>query len=390
MSKTIRLAEDTISAEELEDLAQWIVAGNQLTKGPTTLSFERKFAEYLGTKHAIYVNSGSSANLLMASALIESGRLKNRIAIVPAVSWVTTVAPFMQLGFETHLCDCDSSNLGLDISHFKHLVQTYRPSIACVVHVLGHANHMDEIKSICEEYDVLLIEDSCEALGTSLNGKLLGTLSTAGSFSFYYGHHISTIEGGLVCTNDTELHNLMLSIRSHGWSRDVDPEFRTMLTEKHAIDAFRNLYTFYYPGYNLRATDLQASIGLAQLDKLDTICQKREANYCRYKHRLSDFFSQNSDAEFVSSFAYGTLVSNRMETYEYLSSCGIESRPLICGNIGRHPFWIKAYGNLSLKNADLIHDYGMYLPNHANMTLEDVDYVCDKFLHTAQPLRHPE
>lgn len=178
----------------------------------------------------------------------------------------------------------------------------------------------------------------------------------------------------------------MLSIRSHGWSRDVSQEYRQEWQKDYDIDEVRNLYTFYYPGFNLRSSDLNAFIGLSQIDKIDELAKKRQENFNLYKDNLSNFWHQKSDSSFLSSFAYGTLVKNRLEVYNHLKKHDIESRPLICGNIGLHPFWIKKYGPTSLKIADQIHKYGIYLPNHGNLELDDIDYICDSFKNVAQNL----
>jgi CDP-6-deoxy-D-xylo-4-hexulose-3-dehydrase len=376
----VTLAEDTISQVELNNLCQWIQAGNRLTKGEQTLAFEEKFKNYMGTKYAIYTNSGSSANLMMIYALKQGGYLRNNKVIAPAVSWVTTVSPLMQFGFDVSLCECDANDLGFDIDHFEQLCATQKPALAILVHVLGHANQMKRIQEICDAYDVILLEDSCEALGSEINGQKLGALSKAGSFSFYYGHHISTIEGGMVVTNDDDLYHIMVSIRSHGWSRDLPEHIRQNLTTTHEIDSFRNLYTFYYPGFNLRSTDLQAFIGIGQIDKLENITKIRQENFKIYQSLLPDFFAQSSVTDICSSFAYGTFVKNRLEIADYLKQHNIETRPLICGNIARHPFWIKENGVIpALKNADKVHDYGLYLPNHHNMGHAEIEYVCEKF-----------
>ena len=381
----IKLAEDTIEQYELEDLSSWILSGNRLTKSTETKLFEEEFSNYVGSKYAVMTNSGSSSNLLMASALLQSGRLKSSKVIAPAVSWVTTVTPFSQLGYEVFLCECDQRDLGLNIEHFEHLCRVHRPSVAILVHVLGHSNSMTEILDICEKYNVILLEDTCEGLGSEALGKKLGTLSTAGSYSFYYGHHISTIEGGMVVTNDHSLYELMLSIRSHGWSRDLSPQTAESLATEFSIDAFRNLYTFYYSGFNLRSTDLQAHIGRSQLKKLDKINQVRENNFQLYKTLLSDYFVQESSTDLISNFAYGTLVENRKDVAETLQSHGIEVRPLICGNIARHPFWLKNNDFQNYSNADTVHDFGLYLPNHLNVSDDDVRYCCDVFKSVAVP-----
>ncbi len=323
----------------------------------------------------------------MIYALKELGRLRNNRAIAPAVSWVTTVSPLLQFSFDTVLCDCDSKNLGLDLDYLETLIHKHDPALLILVHVLGHSNNMEEIRTLCDKYDIMLLEDTCEALGSSYNQMNLGTIGTAGSFSFYYGHHISTIEGGMVVTDDYELYQTMLSLRSHGWSRDLDPASRKQLTDKYKIDEFENLYTFYNAGFNIRSTDLQAKLGQMQLLKLNKIIEVREANYNTYKSNLGDFFCQSSSTTPLSSFAYGTFVKNRLEVFKHLQKNKIESRPLICGNISRHPFWKKYNSDTpskDLPNADFLHDYGLYLPNHHNMTDEDVSRVAQTFMDISE------
>lgn len=384
LHKSINLAEETISKEELQALSDWILAGNRLTKAGETIAFEDEFRDWLGSSHAVFTNSGSSSNLLMIYAMKQAGMLRNNKAIAAAVSWVTTVSPLLQFGFDVTLCDCDPQNLGLDLNHLEYLCKTEKPAVLILVHVLGHANHMSEIQDICRRYDVILLEDSCEALGSSLEGKKLGTFGEAGSFSFYYGHHISTIEGGMVVTDNSDLHQMMLSLRSHGWSRDLSPERRNALTKEFNIDEFRNLYTFYYAGFNLRSTDLQAFLGRSQLKKLDNIGDIRQRNFNSYRNNLDGYFCQSSQTDLLSSFAYGTFVENRLEVYELLKKEGIESRPLICGNIARHPFWTREKGvDPNLPNADKVHDYGMYLPNHHNIDEGDISRICEIFKSVA-------
>lgn len=380
----IKLAQDTIDQNEINDLAVWVRQNNQLTKGPLTKQFEKEFAAYIGSQYAVFVNSGSSANLLMYYACLEQGKLKNKKVVVPAISWITTLSPAMQLGFEPILCDADKNNLGLDVEHFEHLCKTEKPALAILVHVLAHLNDMDRIIAICKKYDVVLLEDACEALGSENKGIKAGNFGLAGSFSCYYGHHISTIEGGIVVTNDRELYNIMLSIRSHGWSRDIEPEYQVAWKADYEVDEFRNLYTFYYPGFNLRSTDLNAFLGLSQLKKMDSIVAKRAANFEFYKKYLPvDVFHQKSETAILSSFAFGTFAKNRLAVFNHLRNNKIECRPLVCGSMGRQPFWVKKYGELHLANADKIHDYGLYLPNHDKLTEEQIKFICEKFMEVA-------
>lgn len=383
----IKLAENTITKEELDGLANWIKSGNRLTKGDLTKKFENKFSKYIGNKYSVFVNSGSSANLLIVYSLLEDGMLKNKKVVVPAVSWVTTVSPFMQLNFKPYLCETDKETLGINPNYFEYMCKKYNPSVLILVHVLGHPNKMNEIEEICKKYNVILLEDACEAIGTVYDNKKLGTIGLASSFSFYYGHQISTIEGGMVTTNSRKLYNTMLSIRSHGWGRDVEPEYVQPLMKNYNIDEFREYYTFYYPGFNLRATDLNAFLGLSQIKKMNEIVRKRENNFKLYMQYLSeDFYYQQSEYEKLSSFAYGTFVKNRLDTYRYLKQNGIETRPLICGSMGKQPFWVKKYGETNLPIADLVHDKGIYLPNHLEIDKKKIEYICEKFLDVAEPL----
>jgi CDP-6-deoxy-D-xylo-4-hexulose-3-dehydrase len=285
------------------------------------------------------------------------------------------------------LCDCDKDDLGFDLGHFERLCEEFRPSAAILVHVLGHANKMRELLDICSRYNVELIEDCCEALGTRYEGAHVGNFGVGGTFSFYYGHHISTIEGGMVTVSDPELCNVVRSLRAHGWARDVEPATRKIWESEYAIDEVRSLYSFYYPGFNFRSTDLNAFLGIGQIKKIDAIVQTRMRNHDLYGRALnSAFWRQRSDSSFVSSFAFGVIVKNRLDVYRHLKNAGIESRPLVCGSMGRQPFWIKQFGEVRLPNADVIHDCGMYLPNHANLSVEQVLRVIDVFAEVAIPV----
>lgn len=379
------LVKDTISKSEISNLSKWLLKNKKLTKGKLTEKFEKKFSKFIGRKYSIFVNSGSSANLLILSSLVEGKLLKNKKAIIAGVSWATTVSPFMQLNFDIKLCDCNKINLGIDLDHFEKLCKTHRPSVAMFVDVLGYPNYIKELQKICKKYNVILIEDSCGALGTNIDKIKIGTTGVATSNSFYYGHHMSTIEGGMVTTDDYNLYNIMLSIRSHGWIRDLSKKFKQKLNKKYKIDEFRKLYTFYYPGYNFRSTDLNAFLGLEQLKSIKKNLKIRNENNQLFKKLLKDFWHQTSTSNFVPSFAFATMVQNRLEVYKYLKKFKIETRPLICGNIGRHPFWISKYKKIKLKNADQIHDYGLYLPNNHDFKEEDVTYICKKFKEIAKP-----
>jgi CDP-6-deoxy-D-xylo-4-hexulose-3-dehydrase len=375
----INLVKDTINDNNIKDLIEWLGTNPKLTKGDVTIDFEKKWSDWLGVKYSVFLNSGSSANLAMIYSLIISKKLKNKKIIVPAVSWVTTVAPAIQLGLEPIMCDCDKDNLGLDIEHFKKLIAEHNPSSAIIVHVLGVPNHMDEIIQLCKENDIHLLEDTCESVGSKLDNKYLGTFGDMSSFSFYYGHHLSTIEGGMVCTNDEDFYHLLLSIRSHGWDRDLPDHKKTELRQKHNISDFKSLYTFYYPGFNLRCTDLQAFIGIKQMDSIDTVINNRKKNFDLYNKLLkNNIWKINPpNNSFVSNFAYPLITEKIDELVIELQNNNIECRPLICGSMNEQPFWYNIYGSNNLPNAKKVHEFGLYLPNHHDLTEKEIIYITD-------------
>jgi len=376
----IKLCSDIIGEQDITLLRGWLADMPRLTKGDRTLEFESKFSELLGCNHAVFCNSGSSANLLIVSALKQSGKLKNNKVVVPQLSWATTVFPVMQLGLEPILCDCDMGNLGIDIENFKRIIKEENPAAIILVHVLGFDSNIKQISELCKENDIILIEDTCESLGSQTDKQNLGTFGLASSFSFYFGHHISTIEGGMVCTDDDHFADIIKMIRSHGWDRDLTKQKKEQLRVKNGNSDIDNLYTFYYAGFNLRSTDLQAFIGINQLDKLPDIIQKRQTNYLLYRELLNEKFwlpRLTADQNVVSNMGYPIILDNRDAFYESLVSNGVECRPLISGSMGLQPAWKKAYGSCRMPNADTIDRNGMYVPNHQDLTTDDIEKVCN-------------
>ncbi|MEK7747272.1 MAG: aminotransferase class I/II-fold pyridoxal phosphate-dependent enzyme, partial [Elusimicrobiota bacterium] len=216
------LAEDTIDRKDLDALAGWLKTYPRLTKGELTPRFEEKWSRWLGTGHSVFCNSGSSANLLMYYALLLSGKLKNKKVVVPSVGWATSLAPAIQFGFTPLLCEADQDTYGLDIEHLERLLKKHKPSTVLMVQVLGVPHKMDEMLRLKRKYGFFLLEDACAAAGAEYKGRKAGTFGDMGSFSAYFGHQFSTIEGGLVSTDDKRFHDLLLMLRSHGWSKDLD------------------------------------------------------------------------------------------------------------------------------------------------------------------------
>ena len=375
----IKLVKATIDQNDINLLIEWLKTNPILTKNKLTLEFEEKFSKYQNRKYSVFVNSGSSANLAMIYSLMVSNRLKNKNIIVPTVSWTTTVTPVIQFGLNPILCECDKETLGLDIEHLKELVKEHNPSVIMLVHILGFPNKMKEIIDICEQNDIILLEDSCESLGSSYNGTKTGSFGLMSSFSFYFGHVISTIEGGMITTDDYELYNILKSIRAHGWNRDLDEPFKSELKKGFKVDEFKDLYTFYLPGFNLRSTDLQAFIGIHQLDKLDMIVNNRNKNYILYNKLIKNDFWKISefDNTSVSNFSYPIIHPNIKTIVEELTINNVESRPLVCGSIGNQPYWINLYGKQSFEFADMVDKYGLYVPNNPDLTENEIETICN-------------
>ena len=223
-----------------------------------------------------------------------------------------------------------------------------------------------------------LLEDTCESMGSEYRDKKLGTFGLMSSFSTFFGHHISTIEGGFICTDDKELYELLVSLRSHGWARESSIETQFKLQQEWDVTDFDSLYTFYYPGYNVRSTDLQAYIGLTQIDKLDDWGKKRESNFNIYQENIkSDYWKPKYDLNnFTSNFAYPIIHHDRNEIVKSLQENNIETRPMVCGSMGTQPFYVKKYGRLELPNVTKVDNHGFYVPNHPKLTEKQIKFVC--------------
>ena len=380
------LADDTIDQADLGELIAWLQTTPWLTMGPLTREFEGAWARWLGVEHACFVNSGSSANLLMYYALLCSGRLRNRKVVVPAVSWATTVAPALQLGFEPLMCEADRRTFGLDMDHLAKLCEEHEPAAVIPVHVLGVPVDMDGLMRLKQRHEFLLMEDCCAATGSRHAGRAVGTFGELSSFSFYFGHHLSTIEGGMVCTSDEELSDILLQIRSHGWPKDLSPDKEALQARKHDVIEFNRRFTFYYPGFNVRSTDLNARLGLTQLRKADAVVARRVENHRVYQARFAGaagFACQDNPRATISSISFAALAAShehRERIGRALDAHRIETRPLGGGNMSRQPFWVERYGAQPFPIADQIHERSFMLPNHPGLTVDDVGRICDVVL----------
>ena len=382
------LAYDTIDRHDVDRLIEWLRTYPRLTKGPITLDFESRWSTWLARSHSIYCNSGSSANLLMYYALLASGRLRNKKVIVPSVGWVTSIAPAIQFGFEPIMCEADPETFGLDLNHLETLLKQHQAQTVMLVQVLGVPHKMREMSALKDRYGFILMEDACAAIGASYEGRKIGSFGDLASFSFYFGHQMSTVEGGMVSTDDKSLADLLLMLRSHGWSKDLDSTTHHALVTQHLIDDFHSPFVFYEPGFNLRSTDLNAFIGIGQLEKLDWMTEQRRLNHARYLERLgANFYVQRPPAgSQVASISVGLVADSgeqRRRIVQNLAQYGIETRIFSAGNLGRHPFWTSRYGMTGFPVADRIHHCGFFLPNHAGLTEDDVATISQVVLEVA-------
>jgi CDP-6-deoxy-D-xylo-4-hexulose-3-dehydrase len=269
----------------------------------------------------------------------------------------------------------------------EEILKKQSPKALILVSTLGMPPDMEDIEYLCKKYNCLLLEDNCEGLGSRCSDSKLGTFGIMSTTSLYWGHHISTIEGGMVFTNDDELYDILRMVRAHGWDRNIDPERAVYLRTIHEVSEFNSRYTFYYPGYNFRPTELSGALGIRQMLKIDEFIRKREQNFKFYQYYIKNNYWKPDIAKenFVSNLGYPIIHPKRDRITKALTDAGVECRPFISGNMARQPFvrkWFidnkglteKEMENFSesFKNAEEIHKFGMYVPNHPFLKEEDL------------------
>ena len=377
----IKLVSDTIDRQDINALVEWLQQDPipRLTKGELTKQLEEKWAKKIGTKYSVFVNSGSSSILLTLAALKESGKLKNNKIVVPALSWATDVSSPMLLGYDVTMCDCNLSDLSCDLEALEAIFRRENPATFILVSPLGLVPNMLEITKLCAKYGVILLEDVCESMGSKYQQQHLGSFGLASFFSMYFGHHLSTIEGGFINTDDEDFYHLLLMMRSHGWDRDLPREKQKKLREQHGCTDFDALYNFYVPGMNLRSTDLQAFIGLRAIDKLDRYARQRNNNFEYYKEKLKANYLELEEkpGDYVSSFAIPIVHSHRDDIIRDLLAADVEVRPLIAGNMANKPMWMNKHWKPFLPNCELLEAQGFYIPNHQDLTKKDMNLIID-------------
>ena len=365
------LASSSWGKEEVEAI-QRVIDTNMYTMGKYVKEFEDKFAETFRAEHAVMVNSGSSANLLMLSLLKWKYKLTGDI-IVPAVGWATTYFPVSQNGFKLNFVDIDPNTFNIDVNKIK---QAITPDTCAImpVNLLGNSCDYQEIIKICDEYNLILIEDNCEAMGAKWRNQYNGTIGLAGSFSFFFSHHIQTMEGGMILSDNKDDVDYLRSLRAHGWVRDL-PDNSSLY--KKTGDPFNDNFIFATPGYNSRPGEMHGAVGLEQLKKWPSIMQTRMENkehffslfankpWCRLQKELgeSTWFTFGVVLE-------GELKGCRAEVIKALSEAGIQNRPLASRNFLKQPVMRdldhihnRVYDGVDYPGADDIHDNGFFVGN---------------------------
>jgi CDP-6-deoxy-D-xylo-4-hexulose-3-dehydrase len=361
---------DTITWPDKFKMIKFILTSKKFTNGEKVKLFEAQWNEWLGSKYSLFVSSGSTANLLLLSAIKELYNFKDGDKVlVPACTWVTNVAPVIQTGFKPIFADIDLSTFSYDVEKLKKLKNKHKDiKIIFVTHLLGLDAEIEKYKEIFP--DALILEDICESHGVcDPNNKKRGSDSLGATFSFYFGHHMTTVEGGMISTNNQELYELMRLKRSHGLAREGSPEYF-----KKYQDEYPNLppsFLFMTDGYNFRNHELPAILGMSQLKRLDSMIHIRKENFKKYlkiiKQYPDKFFFPKED-ETNSSFCFPFICKSK-ETYitllDEFKKHGIEYRPVVSGNLLKHPF-LKKYNieTDSPHNADILHDVGVYIGNN--------------------------
>ena len=382
MTFSYPLAVDNWDSSEKEAI-QSVLDSGRYTMGKNVKEFEADICSYFGNKHTIMVNSGSSANFIMLTALkIKYGKNWGGTpeVIVPAISWSTTYTPLYYLGLKPVFVDVNITDLSMNIELVKNAINENTVAIFAV-NILGQPAQLSALRSLCQLKGIQLLEDNCESLGSKIKEKSAGTFGIGGTFSTFFSHHISTMEGGWIITDDEEFADICRSLRAHGWTRETSQGFNL---GKVTGDAFQDLFHFVLPGLNFRPLEIEAAIGIVQLKKFNQMLQIRRDNALVFQELFGnskDFIIQSGDG--ISSwFAFslilkGRLANRRADVADLLKKNGIECRPLIAGNFTKQPvnqyLDSRIYGTLEI--ADLVHTNGMYIGNHPYSLLEELEFT---------------
>lgn len=382
----IKLIKSTFYKEHStkNNLCNFIKKSNQLSMGEQCKIFEKQFAEWQGRKYCTMFNSGSSANLALIQALLNLDKLKKQDLVgFSGITWATNVMPLIQLDLTPIPLDINLKTLNCSINDLKKVYKNKKIKALFLTNLLGLSDEIDKIKNFCQKNKIILLEDNCESLGSEYKNKKLGNFGLASSFSFFVGHHLSTIEGGAVLTDNKELHQALQMIRAHGWDRNLAKKEQVDIRKKFKIDNFYSKYTFYDLGYNLRPTEINGFLGIEQLKLIDEIIKKREENFKKFLEirKNEDFIKINSLMSKNSNFAFPVICKTKEKQRYYIKKCidaGIEVRPIVGGIMTEQPFYkkyVKKEKNLTIPNSKFIHENGFYFGNNPDMTKKEIQHI---------------
>jgi len=368
--------------ETRKALSEFVIQTPRFSMDRECFAFEEEFARFQGRAHAILFNSGSSANLALLQALRNIGLLQDGSKIAfTAVTWATNVMPIIQLGMQPVPIDCDVSSLNVEPAQIMERLAQTEIDAFFATNVLGLLGDLPTIRALCKDRGILLIEDNCESLGSEIDGVKAGNFGLAATFSFYIAHHMTTIEGGMVCTDDEDLANMLRMVRVNGWDRNLSAPAKEKIRAKHNVRSDLDAsFAFYDLGFNLRPTEITGFLGRNQLKYVPQSIAARERNFLQVQAAVGanpDLIPLSfGHQSVVSSFSMPVICrtqEGRARLSERLREAGIEHRPVIAGNIQRQPFYAK-YVNQTypLEGADQIHDCGLYFGNYPELTIEDI------------------
>jgi len=376
------LATSTWDEEELKAI-QSVIDSDKFTMGQFVNKFENNFGKFIKRKYCVMVSSGSAANLLSIASLFYTKKPRLKIGdevIVPAVSWSTTFFPLQQFGLKLKFVDIDLNTLNYDLESLESSISSNTRMIVAV-NLLGNPNDFDKINNIIKNKNIILFEDNCESLGAEFKGKQTGTFGLLGTFSTYFSHHISTMEGGFVTTDNEELYHILLSIRAHGWTRNLP---KKNLVANKSDDWFEESFRFVLPGYNVRPVEMSGAIGLKQLKKLPSFLKKRRKNANVFVNLFIDHpdFIIQKEIEKSSWFGFSLIIKpeskrKRSDVINILEKNKIEYRPIVTGNFVKND--VLKYFDYSvheeLKNADHLHDNGFFVGNSHEELSDNIEFL---------------
>lgn len=370
--------------EKEKDAIRSVMDADTYTMGEAVSEFEKKFARYTENKYCVMVNSGSSANLIAIAALFykkQNPLKRGDEVIVPAVSWPTTYYPLYQYGLKIKFVDVDLETLNFDLNALESAI-TDKTKAIFAVNLLGNPNDFDKINELIKDKNIILLEDNCESLGATFENKKSGSFGLMGTYSTFFSHHMATMEGGLVGTDDEELYHIMLSLRSHGWTRHLPNE--NQVTGIKSDNEFDESFKFVLPGYNLRPVEMMGAIGLEQLKKLPSFIDARRSNAKHFYEAFKDDkrFIIQKEIGVSSWFGFSFIIAQdagitREQVVEKLSQANIDTRPIVAGNFAKNDvvnyFDYEIYGEL--KNADYLDKNGFFVGNHQFDIKDKIDYL---------------